>query len=273
MKGERKEKKMRRKSTDIHSMLSDDDGEKNKTPSVRSASQKINQVKRREKKNSRPKTKNNNSQNRQNKTCSLLARKKQQPELAVPAHPGIEFLPHERNLVINAIFLLAILAAIRTISRFLGAHAHRRLDLVIRIQHPTIRLGRPAISIMAQNAEFGRAAHDAEERIGFVADNDLARGLDLLAGRGESEGAIGGRRVAGAHGAVAVAQVLAACEGGAADVSETFCDPEAGMECGVGRRHEFLGDGSLACLVGGGDGDTLDEVGHGHFDVELDEVG
>lgn len=67
-------------------------------------------------------------------------------------------------------------------------------------------------------------------------------------------------------------------EGGAAGMAAGGAGASAvasgGFAAGGGEvgGGEFFDEGGVAGTAGGGDGDAFDEVGHGHFDVEFDEV-
>lgn len=115
------------------------------------------------------------------------------------------------------------------------------------------------------------------ERVRFTADNDFARLLDLVAPRFKADNAL------------ALASFHIACVAGEArELVDRSVLRLVGIAVVVAvvvvtlvpcccrelrRRSEFLGNGCLARLAGCRDGDALDEVGHCHFDVQLDHVG
>jgi hypothetical protein len=159
---------------------------------------------------------------------------------------------HKRRLIIT------ILAPIPALDRL------RTLDRAIQTTPPRLLLNNPwhiqLRRIIARNLDFGAPPN---ERIRLASNSNLLCGFDLVADGREGDGAC-----------------FAFGVGGEGDDAGEFV---GGGALGVGfggarggdiaRGLEFFGDGGLAVAAGGGDGDAFDQVGHGHLNVELDEVG
>ena len=111
-----------------------------------------------------------------------------------------------------------------------------------------------------------------EERIRFAANNNLLGLLDLIASGCEADNAVLFCEVRDVALVGEDASELVVCLVVRAR-SRVSSGTSSGARGGDAVGSEVVGERSLTRLAGCRDGDTFDQVGHRHFNVELDKVG
>lgn len=171
--------------------------------------------------------------------------------------------PHKHRLIIAILRSLLNLRTLQALVALRNTIQTLRATKIPLLDQDALRL---AVTKACRNLVVGVTV--LVEGIGLALDDGLLGALDLVAEGCEGDDAVG-----------------ALAFGGVGDEAGEFVDGAAlgflrfggaGLLARgrhVGRGFEFFGDGDLAGLAGCGNGDALDEVGHGHFDVELHDVG